>query len=241
MNGYYSGPYSQEDLQRLEQEQDNGSGDTVMGMMDGNGMPTPSGGQSLDEIVNQNSEKALRRHSQSMSYADSSDPMGDAMGRMPMMDYDPQSNSAVNFPSINSGLDPAMTGNIQPQMNIRKQNNAASGLGIDTQYQSRMGFADRNFTSPLDMDLTSPYLNSAGPMTLPVDFMNSADMNSMNEFFSGYEFTSPMLASPMAANFGQSMYTSTQDTGSGALDSPDPLADSQQNVPSADLQEPPMF
>jgi hypothetical protein len=208
-----------------------------MGMMDGSQLAS-AGGQSLDEIVTQNSESAIRNQAYStMAFGNNAAGIDSAME-----DYGSQPNVGVNRvhydPSLTGAMDTTMIGNIQPQIGLgsqQNQANAAPRLSLDTQYQSQMDFSglpqpNAAYHSSLDLDLTSPFLNSAGPMPLAMDFMNSADMNSINDFFASHNFDSPLMTSPMASTFGQSMYGPSQDAGGDAMEPADQLAVVQEQV-----------
>jgi PAS domain S-box-containing protein len=151
------------------------------------------------------------------------------MRRMSMVDFGAQpSNNAMNQftfdPSFSGALDPALTNDMQPQLNgqYQKSNRADPGLSVDTQYANVMDFnslasANTNFTSPLEMDLTSPYLNNNNSMGMQLDIdMLSENINAMNDMFGSQQFGSPIIASPMTANFG-SVYGSSQDASNGMM------------------------
>jgi hypothetical protein len=76
-------------------------------------------------------------------------------------------------------------------------------------------------------------------MPLSMDFMSSADMNSMNDFFASHNFGSPLMTSPMASAFGQSMYGPSQDAGGSAMEPANQLAGVQQQISdTSELQMP---
>jgi PAS domain S-box-containing protein len=117
-----------------------------------------------------------------------------------------QNMSMVDFGSGHSNnftFDPSLSGNMSQNPNNQ------SGLSVDTQYANVMNFNplqsnNSNFASPLDMDLSSPYLSTSAGLRLlqDIDMMND-NMSAVNDMFANQQFASPIMTSPMTGNFGQ--------------------------------------
>ncbi|KAK7519950.1 blue-light-activated transcription factor [Phyllosticta citriasiana] len=222
MNGYY--PIDQ-----------GGTGDTIMGgsSMNQDGIsPSIVGGQSLDDIVNQNS-KVARRQSVPVQYGSNNrqteleadlrrvsmmEFSGQAPGQLDQYQFDP----ATTAPSMESVGDA-----YRRTVPFNRRRPSAGHLNIDTGYQSQqqsytpMG-PPSSYASPagLDMDMTSPYVQSGMPMSMDMadptlNSMMSGDGTPMN-MFSGPQFASPMMGSPIGQDMNDSMQAALQDPGGSA-------------------------
>ncbi|KAK8236112.1 blue-light-activated transcription factor [Phyllosticta capitalensis] len=226
MNGYY--PIDQA-----------GSGDTMMGgsSMNQDGIsPTIVGGQSLDDIVNQNS-KVARRQSVPVQYGSNN--------RQSELEADLRRVSMMEFSGSNPGqldqyqFDPATTAPSMESVGdayrrtaapFHRRRPSAGHLNIDTGYQNQqqsyttMG-PPSSYASPagLDMDMTSPYVQSGMSMSMDMtdptlNPMMQGDGTPMN-MFSGPQFASPMMGSPIGQDMNDSMQAAIQDTGGpGSMD-----------------------
>jgi PAS domain S-box-containing protein len=193
----------------------------MQAMMPPNGLPNL-------QSTTQNSLKGQSQSSHDMTDYSANN---NNMRRLSFVEYAAQqsANSTSPFvfdPSLSGHLDPALTGDMQSQLNGQFQKSVSSGpeLAVDTQFANVMDFHSlvpnsANFNTPLEMDLTSTYLNNNNSMGLPLDMdMLNGDINAMNDMFTSQQFGSPIIASPMTATFGSSLYTPAHDPSSGMLD-----------------------
>jgi hypothetical protein len=229
MNAYYSqSPYGQDDVRRMNQQS---GGNDMMGMMGTDQMAggQMSGAQTLDDVVDQNA-KEMRRRSMPMSYGNG-DGLDSSMRRVSMIEFGgTQSNGPLNSfqfdPSAVTNLDTTMSDlSAQFDNSSRRKRPAANHLSINTQFQpgtmyGRMGPPASAYASPLavssslDMDMNSPYITSGIPLTMDMNMFGN-DMASMDMFASGQAYDSPMIGSPMHANYADSMMGPSQDPGGG--------------------------
>jgi PAS domain S-box-containing protein len=166
---------------------------------------------------------------------------GNGIRRVSMVDFGGQSslnNLQFNFdPSLSGSLDHGLAGNVAGLNNqFQKTVTSAPGLSVDTQFANVMDFnpmasANTNFTSPLDMDITSPYLNNNNPMdsTFDMGLLSDNNMNAMNEMFNAQQFNSPIMTSPLNATFAPSVYGQSQDPSNGMLDTSQMLQSRKSN------------
>lgn len=229
MNGYYP----------LDQS---GSGDNMMGVMNQDDMnPNMVGGQSLDDIVNQNS-KAMRRQSVPMHYssgrpADLESDMrrvsmlefsGATPGQLDQFQFDP----ATAAPNMDSMVGDAFARRNHPYQRRRP---SSGDIGIDTRLHNSQPYGNMvppgSYASPLastsglDMGMTSPYVSSGLPMSMDMTdpslgMMNPGDTTPLN-MFSQAQFASPMMGSPIGQDFTDSMQSMPDPGGSappGSMD-----------------------
>ncbi|EKG10461.1 PAS domain-containing protein [Macrophomina phaseolina MS6] len=232
MNGYY--PMDQP-----------GSGENMMGVMNQDEMsPSMMGGQSLDDIVNQNS-KAMRRQSVPVHYAS---------GRQPDLEGDMRRVSMLEFSGAAPGqldqfqFDPATAApNIDGMMSVgdaytrrnssyQRRRPSAGDLSLDTRlHNSQASFTNipshGSYASPLapttgmDMGITSPYHSSGLPINIDLtdpslSMMNTGDGTPMN-MYSQPQFASPLIGSPITQDFADSMQAMPDPGGSGGPGSMD--------------------
>lgn len=242
MSGYnaYRASYAGDGSQIMDPA--DSSGFTMMGG-DMAGTGGGSGGQSLDDIVNQN-EKMIRRQSmpQQQYGRQSHGQMEPGVRRISsMMEF---SGGSPAGPLENFNFDPSgnMNGNDMSHMSMPMQqsgrqtsghqqsnqmNNQYSG-SMTPQYGSLMSSAatyqsPAHANNPLDMDLNSPY--AGGHMGMSMDFANDPSMNNvmasdqhqMSMFNQTSPYHSTMMTSPMPQSAMQRPGPSTgQNGGSGA-------------------------
>ena len=241
MNGYpYNRAYDGSSMERGEQ----GNGDEMM-MMGQDGMAGGMmGGQSLDEIVNQNAT-AMRRQSMPHQYGGTPHNMED-MRRISMMDYGSASpaaqmgqfqygaNPAVNQAAMMSGG--GTSGHSQPQRTQARrpsQGNLALNTAFSNQPQNFNGVMSANAAfqqsphpqSGFDVSMESPYMDSGLGMAMDYNIdqnlggATGGDMGQMN-MYSQAQFSQPVMASPMphsgAQNTPHSAHAPSQDPGSGS-------------------------
>lgn len=189
------------------QQMDHGNN---MMMANDNGMDS-NGGQSLDDIVNQN----MRGQSMSAHYNPNSD-----LNDMSMMDF---TGHSPNGPLDHFSFDPSNMGghdvmNSSASMNMSDQNmlnprrlslNTAfansqsynSNMSHQSQYQSGSSHNNNNNnnsnTQGLEMDMNSPYLSNS--MGMNMDFGNTGNVMGMDQnSMSMYPYSQAMMTSPMA-------------------------------------------
>ena len=240
MNGYpYNGGY---DGSNMEQGVRNGGNNMMMMEQDaiGGGMV---GGQSLDEIVNQNA-KAIRRQSMPQSYSGQSSSMDPEMKRMSMMEYNGGSPPGPmgNFHyDPNSGMNQSgmATENGAPAQNqyqrshSRRQSQAELALntsfanppqGYNSMMHNSAYQSPANPQSGFDMTMDSPYIDPGMSMQMEYNIENNlgsataADMPQMN-MYGKSQFNQPMMSSPVPRSGSQGTSHSAQgpfqDPGSG--------------------------
>ena len=239
MNGYYSRPYTTDEMRRMAQM--NGQ-NVMMGMM---GPAAISGGdlmegQTLDDIISQNNKEEQRRRSmhqqqQQQHYgASRSNTHGD-MRRSSMMEFgsplrgdldsfqfDPSSVSISN--SLPRGANIAQR-RAESQHARRRQ--SQESLGLNTQF-SDIGAAFENLTrSPVyqhSLDASDPMSmasNNFMPQNMPMDLdyvegldVQNHDMAPIN-FFTRDSYDTDLVASPILQNIPESMRGPGQDPGGG--------------------------
>lgn len=210
--------------------------------------------QSLDEIVNQN-EKELRRRSMPLPYGAQPSGLDTSMRRVSMMDMGDigsmmefgtsgQTTPLDSFqfnPATASELDgmavQGQAGNGSANQS-RRQSNAE--LSINTQFSPHPSHAQYGpmdpsasvYASPLpasgalDMDMQSPYIQSAMSAGLPM----SMDMNMSPSMFDPNQYQgSPMMTSPVHQNFPGSAMVSAHDPGGGGMSPTEPFPQAGDN------------
>lgn len=237
MNGYYESHYSTQEMQRVA---DMNSQEAMLGMMASNAMDTSGmvGGQTLDEIISQNSKELLRRRSYNHMNSFGSSPAG--------QERDPRRSSMLEFgPGSNSDLDgfqfdPAPTssgmhrpGNIaQRRLDnhaIRRQESADS-LALNTHFQNlSSNYSPLPTSSPyrqslnppdsLSLDMSGTYLSNQMLMGLEysaggLDHDNNGDVTPMPMFPQG-AFTPNVTTSPLQQEISNSLRGPAQDPGGG--------------------------
>jgi hypothetical protein len=224
MNGFYQRPYNQEELDRL-QDEDNAAG--LMGMLPPQASPHGlPGAQSLDDIVNQNA-KELRRRSMPIGYGQGQGDLDTSMRRVSMMDMQQMiefGDSSPTGPLTGYQFDPSTSADMD-RMRVdgppggsqasqsRRQSNA--DLSINTQFQHQAQYGANGpsasmYPSPmanssaLDVDMNSPYITSGMPSALSLNMdmhMMGNDMQASDMFAPGQYHGSPMMESPVHQNF----------------------------------------
>ncbi|KAL8844382.1 MAG: hypothetical protein Q9176_001292 [Flavoplaca citrina] len=245
MAGYYERQYSLEEMQKLgEMDPDN-----MMAYMNSQGMDISGlmGGQTLDEIIHQNSKEMQRRQSfhQSQHFP---------AHRLPM-DRDPRrTSSMLEFGGMgNNGeldtfqFDPTAVHHNQsmqrpPPLGQRRINSqppqrreASDDLALDTRFQNiGHGYNPMNSASPFSasaydhsdpmsgLDMTSSYVdnNMLMGMSFPTGGLhreNSGEMTGLN-MFSPNPLSPHMSMSPLQQDNAHTMRTSIQDPGGGPVD-----------------------
>jgi hypothetical protein len=231
MNGYsYNGAYDGSNMDQGEQ----GNGDDMM-MMGQDGMGGGMmGGQSLDEIVNQNA-KAMRRQSMPQQYGGTPHNMED-MRRISMMEYGSES-PAAQLGQFQFGANPAMNqaammsgsgtpGQNQPQRPQARRQSQGS-LALNTAFgnqapnfnavmSANAGFQQSPHPqSGFDVSMESPYMDSGLGMAIDYNIdqnlggASAGDMGQMN-MYSQAQFSQPVMASPMPHSGSQNTPHATQ-------------------------------
>jgi hypothetical protein len=187
------------------------------------------GEQSLDDMVAQN-DKANRRKSMPIYGGDVSMHMGSPdPRRLSMMDFSDTGNGDLNgfqfSMQASSTIDDMMrstTAYPRTSNEMQSERVPAPDLAINTQFSNQsspfpnMQGPGSAYASPmqpnvpLDMDITSPYPASISmqlDMTDPALSMMGADMN----MFSGNQFATQIINSPIAQDFAAAMPTPVPD------------------------------
>lgn len=263
MAGYYGQQYSMEDLGKMGAM----DSDAMMGYMSSNGMDTSAmmDGQTLDEIIHQNSKEMQRRQSfhQSQTFPHN---------RL-LMDRDPRrTSSMMEFGGLgnnselegfqfdpstvqqNLGMQRAPNNHQRrPDAQSNRRRDPPENLALNTQFHNmgqaytpmteaspfpQSGFNQSDPLSGLDMSTT--YMNN--DMLMGMDFATSAlnressgDMNTMNVFPQNH-MSSHISTPPIQSAMPHTMRSSIQDPGGESMDH---TADSGLNN-NAQLQMPDM-
>jgi hypothetical protein len=235
MNGFYSRSYNAEDLQPLNDQQ---NGADMMDMM-GPGAPAGPGivgGQSLDDIVNQN-ENELRRRSMPIAYGNGTNELDSTMRRVSMMDMmefgggysSTRSLEGFQFNPATPAYDQTMAGVEENQAaNEPSQisRSSAAGLSISTHFPNRptynsMGQRESMYgpsmqvNTALDMNLNSPYITSAMSMSMDMGMMSSGAPST--DKYGNPQYGSFSESSPVHQAYPQSGVPILQDTAGGSI------------------------
>ncbi|KAL9003564.1 MAG: hypothetical protein Q9188_003585 [Gyalolechia gomerana] len=245
MAGYYGQQYSMEDLGKLGDMDP----DAMVGYMSSNGMDTSAmmDGQTLDEIIHQNSKEMQRRQSfhQSQPFPHN---------RL-LLDRDPRRvSSMMDFGGLGSNselegfqFDPSTVqqslGMQRPPNNHQRRldsqptrrRDPPDNLALNTQFHNMgQAYTPMSSASPFPqsafnqsdpmsgLNMTPNYMNH--DMLMGIDFTtgalsreNSGDMSTMN-MFPQRQMSPHMSASPNQSAIPHSMRTSIQDPGGGPMD-----------------------
>ncbi|KIW00867.1 hypothetical protein, variant [Verruconis gallopava] len=237
MNGYYQRRYTADDAAQQYAVTLNEPDAQHMMDMAGMGSNIPAA-QSLDEIVNQNAKEMRRRSMPVGTYQNpAANEIDDSMRRasmVDMMDFSAGSPDMAHFNFDHSGFDSAMV-DMSPQdddaASRQRSNGHANSLSVNARFATSQpdGFGSMSQHShgfdsamagarPLDMDMTSPYLTSAFPTSMPMSNemnMMSPEMPQANTF-NPEQYNSPMVQSPIHPAYASSMLApSLQDPGGG--------------------------
>ncbi|KAF2459400.1 hypothetical protein BDY21DRAFT_282588 [Lineolata rhizophorae] len=240
MNGYYSRHFSADEFEQLDQANDDSN---MMGMIGAGGMQSTGimSGQSLDDIVNQNS-KAMRRRSVPAQYSSTLSPMNTDMRRMSMMEFGGTSSATpldgFQFDSQESqgmeGMMPTGTAMDNSGEGLQQRRQSGSNIALNTQFSAQsspfttVAPPESSFATPLqsanqmDLDMSNPYLNNAVGMGMDMNDPSLSsimgnDMNSLN-MFNPPQFGSPMVNSPIQQDFSQPLSAGPRDLQAAALD-----------------------
>ncbi|KAF2500535.1 blue light regulator 1 [Lophium mytilinum] len=175
------------------------------------------GGQSLDDIVNQNA-KELRRRSMPVHYSNNVSMDGQDHRRLSMMDFKGMQGGVLDNYNFESPTTSNMDGIVRngmpyPQQSNNAQTRRPSGgdLALNTQFSHQQGWITT--MAPPASPYTSP-LHTAGPMDselhsrygpgpgLAIPLENDPMMNNDINLYSQPQFASPMVTSPVSPDFG---------------------------------------
>lgn len=215
MNGYsYNGQYDGGALQHGG----DGAADNMMMMMGQDGMnvnTVPShagtGGQSLDDIVNQNA-KMIRRQKVPQGYGSSPHHLNPDMRRISMMDYGAGSpagsvgsfqydpNSSFDHSGVASGGVTPAGAVQQPRQAQHNRRPSAADLALDTSFTNDSNNYHHSTMPPNSGYDTSPaHPNTAVEMNVDSDFHLDSGM-AMNMDFSVNQNMNNMTQEPMQMN-----------------------------------------
>lgn len=220
-NGYYGAHYSPNHIQNMDQ---GGGADGMMGIMGPDGMPPPAmmSGQSLDDIVNQNTKDMRRRSLPYNFHGNNAAGVEPNPRRLSMLDFADSTGSPLDGfqfdnPSA-SGIDGFMGGStgIQGANDGADRTNSSVPLALNTQFANQnftsMGPPGSAYASPMhpsagmDMDVASPYLQSGLPMNVDMVDPNISMMGNETHGLPYYgpvqqQFGSGAVNSPINQNF----------------------------------------
>ena len=247
--GYSNGAGLQQQLNPSR----NGNGMLMLGTQDG---LEPASGQSLDDIVNQNS-KTVRRQSMPQRFSSQQNNMDADMRRISMMEF---TGASPTGPLDHFQFDPvtsmsqadAMTSDTPMHIsnpNMQSQRRTSAGeLALNTPFAaSNSAYGPvmphgSAFQSPadtaLDLDMTSPYMSN--PMAMNIDFSNSpnypgvmaVDQSSM-AMYSGTPYHTSLVNSPVQSAVNTSRRSTDQ--GGNGLDRQRPRFEPSQSRSSSDV------
>lgn len=239
MNGYYSRQYSADDLQRVAEMNNDG----MMGILGPNGMD-PSGlmgGQTLDEIINQNNKELQRRRSynQMHAYVATSMAQEHDLRRASMLEFGSGMNNTLDgfqFDPTTSHPPAVMhrPGNLA-QRRLESQSlgrrDSAETLALNTHFQSLSSnyspIASSSFQQSLahadshGLDLTGNYMTNSMLMGLDystggLDPDDNGDVTPMTMFPQG-SFAQDVTSSPLQQTISDPMRGPEHDPGGGNL------------------------
>lgn len=239
LNGYYDRHYSAENLQTVA---DINKHNAMLGMMGSNGMDTSGmiGGQTLDEIINQNNKELLRRRSYNHmnSYGSSEASQDHDPRRTSMMEFGSGSNSDLEgfqFDPAPNRTSPGMhrpcniaQRRLDGQAARRPESN--ENLALNTHFQNlSSNYSPIPTSSPypqslnpsdsLNMDITGTYLPNTMLMGLNysgggMEHDDNEEVGPMAMFPQG-SFTANVTSSPLQQNMTNSLRGPAQDPGGG--------------------------
>lgn len=244
MGGYYGRQYSTEDMQRLGEMDPN----AIMGYISSNGIDTAMmDGQTLDEIINQNSKEMQRR--QSFHQSQAFHPTNIPLDRHPR-----RSSSMLDFGGLaNNGeldgfqFDPStVQHNLQmqrpPNMAQRRFQNqtirrreAPDNLALNTQFHNiGPGYSPMTSASPFPqsafhhsdpisgLDITPNYIHNNTMMGMEFSAgglgPENSDMSTMNAMFTQNHMSPHMSTPPLQQDIPHAMRASIHDPGGGSMD-----------------------
>ena len=255
MNGYpFASGYDGSSMEQGDQ-----SGASNMMMMGQDGMSGSFGGQSLEDIVNQNS-RAIRRQSLPHQYGGSPDNSMDAsMRRISMIDYSGGSLAGqlgnFQFAPSNRMDQRGLSSHDESSAHRNSSQNrrqSEADLAINTNFANAHAYnngimSSSSYQSPahpqsgFDMAMDSPYLDPHAGMQM--DFgggqsaggISAGDMQHMN-LFAQPHFAQPMMHSPMHTTGSQGVppvEQSSSQTPAGSTGVPPPYSGRSSSANSA--------
>ncbi|KAI9822445.1 MAG: blue light receptor [Pycnora praestabilis] len=244
MNGFFGRHYSADDLQRLAEMDVRGGG--VMSMMGSDGMNPPGmiGGQSLDEIINQNNKELHRRRSVQQQFADRGHQDND-LRRASMMEFGSGGNGVMNGFQFDPSTTNDVMGAARGEGTMRRQSGSDSGrrpsageIALNTRFTNvNSGFngmpppssfqspssyhSPLHPSNPINLDIAGTYPSTNMPM--PLDFSpsslehaSSSAVTPMSLYPHSFQ---PTLSNPnMHANFPVTLGPQDEDPGGGTAD-----------------------
>ncbi|KAL8703337.1 MAG: hypothetical protein Q9201_003473 [Fulgogasparrea decipioides] len=245
MAGYYGRHYSTDDMQKMGEMNPN----ALMGYMGSSGVDTSAmmDGQTLDEIISQNSKEMQRR--QSFHQSQTFPPNNASLDRHPrrpssMLDFGGLGNNGglEGFQFDPSTMQQTMEMQRPPNMAQRRiqsqstrRREAPDNLALNTQFHNMApGYSPMTSTSPFPqspfnqsdpmsgLDMTPTYMNSN--MLMGMDFSagglnrESNDINTMNAMFAQNHMSPHMSTPPIQQDIPHTMQAPMQDGGGGPMD-----------------------
>ncbi len=237
LNGYYD-RYSAEDMQRVTEMNNQ---EAMLGIIGSNGMEHSGmvGGQTLDEIINQNSKELLRRRSYNHmnSFGSSQASQDRDPRRSSMMEFGSGSNSELEgfqFDPAPNHTAPGMNrpGNIAQRRldsQTARRRESAENLGLNTHFPNMNSSyspipssspyrQSLNTSDPLNLEITGGYLSNSMLMldysAGGLDHDEPVDVTPIS-MFPQATYATTVSTSPLQQNISNSLRGPTQDPGGG--------------------------
>lgn len=238
MNGYYEREYSADDLQRLA---DMNNDDTMAGVIGSNAMDNPGmiGGQTLDEIINQNNKELNRRRSfhNSQSYGSNRSLQEQDPRRSSMLEFGSGDTNDLEGFQFDSAPVPSSNGmqrhgNLAQRrldsQRVRRQLSHEE-LALHTSFPnmaptyspipSSSPYQNLDSSDSLGYDMSNNYMANNMMMGMNysasgLDNGNNGDMTPSNAF-NHNNFATGLTSSPMQQNMSNSMSGQMHDPGGG--------------------------
>lgn len=238
--GGYGMRYNGDNMQHMNQS---GPGSSMMMGSDTVDTTGMGGAQSLDDIVNQNA-KMIRRQSLPQPYGGANNGMDEQLRRVStMMEFSGAGSPTGPLDSFQ--FDPSAALGQEGMMNAQGQmshstssthgrRSAGGNLSLNTSFAaggppySAMVPSGSNYRSPahpntaLDMDISSPFMQSA--MGMSMDYGNDPNFAMMStgtppmNMYNQSQYHTPMMNSPMNASMTSSFRGPSQDPGNSGQD-----------------------
>ena len=239
MNGYYGRQYSADDLQRLAQANHQNA---MMSMMASGSIGDPGmiGGQTLDEIINQNNKELQRRRSYNQHYGAQRSNQDSDLRRSSMLGFGPGNNGDLDGfqfdpPSVQNvnGMG-CGTGIAQRRLNSHRARRRESdeNLVLNTQFQDLGSGFGAITHSPiyqeamdpsgsLDLDVAGTYMPQS--LAMGMDYNTggmgpdvNGDVAPLN-MFTQSRFAPSLTTSPIQQNLSNAIRGPMQDPGGGLI------------------------
>lgn len=258
MNGYYDRQYPADELQRVADMNNDG----MMGILGPNGIDSSGmvGGQTLDEIINQNNKELQRRRSYNQMNPYASTPVGQEhdLRRASMLEFG--SGVSNNLDGFQFDPNPTHPPGMHRPANIAqrrldsqsagRRRDSAETLALNTHFQNlSSNYSPIPSSSPfhqslshaesLGLDMAGNYL--AGGMLMGLDYSaagidpeDNGDVTPMTMFPPG-GFAQDVTSSPLQQTISDSMRGPGQDPGGGNING---HGEHEEKIPNMQMSDP---